>query len=140
MARYNFHEAFAGEQVKPPSERSTGLVFTAIAGLVAYHNRHHGAALAVSVLVTAGLFAASMLAPKLLRPLNMLWFRLSLLLNRIVTPVVMFLIFVLVFVPGGALMRIWRDPLAARHPKGSPTYWVERDGNGSKPASMVNQF
>ena len=57
---------------------------------------------------------SSAFAPALLRPLNLLWFRFSMLLHRVVNPIVMFTIFAVVFVPGGLLMRLWRDPLRAR--------------------------
>ena len=29
--RTNFHESYAGSEIKPPSERSTGLLFAAVA-------------------------------------------------------------------------------------------------------------
>ena len=31
----NFHESYAGSEIKPPSERSTGLLFAAVAVIVA---------------------------------------------------------------------------------------------------------
>jgi hypothetical protein len=36
----NFHESYAGGEIKPPSERSTGLVFGAMAAIVAVLWRH----------------------------------------------------------------------------------------------------
>src|SRR5262245_45958403 len=36
----NFHESYAGGEIKPPSERSTGLVFAAMAAIVAVLWRH----------------------------------------------------------------------------------------------------
>ena len=122
------------------SERSTGLVFAAIAALIAYCNRHDEAVLMASVLVTAVLFSSGMLAPRLLRPLSILWFRLSLLLNRVVTHIVMLIIFISVILPAGTLMRIWYDPLARRKPKISSTYWIERDKKEKVPSSMTDQF
>jgi hypothetical protein len=136
----NFHESFAQAAVKPPSERSTGLVFTAVALLVAYLRRDNPTAL-VSALCAAGvLVLLSALAPILLRPLNLLWFRISVLMHKVVNPIVMFAIFAVVFVPGGLLMRFFRDPLRARRDPKLTTYWVERTGDDGVPSPMRHQF
>ena len=136
----NFHESFASSAVKPPSERATGLVFTAVATIVAVLWRSdpsvHWSALAIAALL--GL--VSFLAPGLLKPLNLLWFKLGLLLHRIVNPVVMFALFVFVFVPAGALMRLWYDPLRRRRQPEAPTYWIDRKPRADAETSMTNQF
>jgi hypothetical protein len=82
----------------------------------------------------------SLAMPKVLRPLNILWFRLGLLLHRVVNPVVMLAMFVFVFVPGGLLMRIWGDPLRRHRAGPDGTYWIERKPIGQEPRSMKNQF
>ncbi len=138
--RSNFHESFSQDAVKPPSERSTGLVFVAVALLIAYLRRDHPTVL-VSALGAAGALALlSAFAPTLLRPLNLLWFRFSLLLHKVVNPLVMFTIFAVVFVPGGFLMRLFRDPLRARRDPQLTTYWVERTEDDGVPSSMRHQF
>ncbi len=93
----NFHEGFAGGEVKPPTERATGLVFVAVALIVALLWRNSSTVLWVALGSAATLAIVSLLAPALLKPLNMLWFRFGLLLHRIVNPIVMFAIFALVF-------------------------------------------
>jgi hypothetical protein len=139
--RLNFHESFAQAAVKPPSERSTGLIFTAVALLIAYLRRDDPAAL-VSALGAAGVLALlSALAPILLRPLNLLWFRISVLLHKVANPIVLFAIFAVLFVPGGLLMRFFRDPLRRRRDLEMTTYWVERRGDDDGvPSSMRHQF
>jgi len=136
----NFHESYAGGEVKPPSERATGLVFAAAAliSAVLWRNSAHVFWPALGIALT--LAAVSLLAPSVLKPLNRLWFRFGLLLHRIVNPVVMFAIFALVFVPAGAIMRLWHDPLKARRERDVSTYWIERDGNVHPEGSMTNQF
>jgi len=139
MAR-NFHEGLRPSEIRPPSERSTGLVFAAVALLLAAIWRHH-LAWAVSALVCAAVLAAfAFLAPQVLRPLNMLWFRFGLLLHKIVNPVVMLALFAIVFVPAGALMRLWHDPLRSRRKADEPSYWIERTEMERQEASMTNQF
>ena len=73
-----------------------------------------------------GLVTISLIAPVLLKPLNILWFQFGLLLHRVVNPIVMFAMFAAVFVPAGAIMRLWRDPLRSRRTTGASTYWIER--------------
>jgi hypothetical protein len=87
-----------------------------------------------------GLTAVSLFAPILLKPLNILWFQLGLLLHRVVNPVVLFAVFALVFVPAGMVMRIWRDPLRSRRTTAASSYWIDRSENKDTTGSMINQF
>lgn len=136
----NFHENFTGGEIKPPSERSTGLLFAAVAVVIAVLWRDSPTVLWVALGMAASLAAVSLIAPRLLKPINILWFRLGLLLHRIVNPVVMFAVFVLVFVPAGAIMRLWRDPLKSRRKTAGSTYWIARKASADTEGSMTNQF
>ena len=137
----NFHESYAGSEIKPPSERSTGLVFAAIAVIFAVSWRNSPIVPWVALGMAAMLAGVSLMAPVLLRPLNVLWFRFGLLLHRVVNPIVMFAVFAAVFVPAGAMVRLWRDPLRSRRrTTGASTYWIERRENGNAAGSMTNQF
>ena len=139
MAR-NFHESYAGETIKPPSERSTGLVFAAVGLLVAILWRNSPTVPWLSLGIALFLSAISLLAPFLLKPLNMLWFRFGLILHRVVNPIVMFAVFAVVFVPAGIIMRLWRDPLRSRRAAGNSTYWIERRKIADTGGTMTNQF
>ncbi len=136
----NFHESLAGGEVKPPSDRATGLVFAAVALIVAVLWRNSPTVPWVALSVAAMLAIVSLLAPGLLKPLNMLWFRFGLLLHRVVNPIVMFAVFALVFVPAGAIMRLRYDPLRARRARDASSYWIDRGGRGDTTESMTNQF
>jgi hypothetical protein len=138
--RTNFHESFVRSETKPPSERSTGLLFAAVAVIVAVLWRNSPTAVWVALGMATMLTAASLIAPVLLKPMNSLWFQFGLLLHRVVSPIVMFAIFAAVFVPAGALMRLWRDPLRSRRTTGVSTYWIERRKVGDTETSMTNQF
>jgi hypothetical protein len=136
----NFHESYGAGEVKAPSPRATGLVFAAVAVIVALLWRNSATILLVALGIAGGLAATSLIAPTLLKPLTLLWFRFGLLLHRIVNPVVMFAIFALVFVPAGIIMRIWHDPLKSRRPRTASTYWIDRKEAGGTAGSMTNQF
>ncbi len=136
----NFHESLAGGEVKPPSDRATGLVFAAVALIVAVLWRNSPTILWVALSVAAMLAIVSLFAPGLLKPLNRLWFRFGLLLHRVVNPIVMFAVFALVFVPAGAIMRLFHDPLRARRANDASSYWIDRSEDETTQASMTNQF
>lgn len=140
MISRDFHESYAGDEVKPPSERSTGLLFAVVAVIVAVLWRDSPTAPWVALGIAVTFAAASLVAPSLLKPLNIVWFRLGLLLHRIVNPIVMFVVFAVVFVPAGAIMRLWRDPLKSRRTAGGSTYWIERKASTNNEGSMTNQF
>jgi hypothetical protein len=135
----DFHEQYEQEEVGPPTERSTGFVFAAVALLVGVIFRENVVVLAASALLCAIFLGVSLLRPTLLGPLNIAWYRLSLLLHRIVNPIVLGLMFVFAILPFGLVMRIWRDPMRRKRSEG-PTYWIEREPQAGKTHSMTNQF
>ena len=139
MMSKNFHERFAEAPVALPSERSTGLVFAAVAAIVAVLYRSDPVVLTVA-LAAAALFAAvSLLVPRMLRPLNIAWFRFALLLGKIMNPIVMLVLFAITIVPFGLAMQLRHDPLRRRRRREAKSYWINRDNRGP-PANMANQF
>ena len=84
---------------------------------------------------------AAWLMPRVLRPLNRAWMRLGLLLGKVVTPLMLSLLFVLAFVPLGLLLRLRGfRPLRLELEQGEETYWIDRDPPGPSPETMVRQF
>jgi hypothetical protein len=136
----DFHEAYGQSKPTPPSERSTGITFAVVSVIVAVTWRHNAVTPWLALAVAAVFAALSMFAASLLKPLNLGWFHFGLLLHRIVNPVVMFTMFVLVFVPAGFIMRIWRDPLRSRRTTENSSYWIERRTVVADTGSMRNQF
>lgn len=137
--RQDFHEDYRRERLEPPSERSTGLVFAGVALLVGVFHYDTAAVWLPCLVLALALAAVSVWTPKLLRWPTLVWFRFSLLLSRLVNPVVMAILYGLVIVPAGLIMRLARDPLRRRRLPGAATYWVERT-EGPQPTSMNNQF
>lgn len=125
-----------------PSERSFGLVFTAVFAILGLLPWLRGRGAAWWLIAVAGLFAGVTLgAPRLLAPLNRLWFRLGLLLSRVVNPLVVGILFFLVVLPTALFRRMMRrDPLGLSWSEGEKSYWVERKPPGPSPETMKNQF
>jgi len=91
--------------------------------------------------VAAGFALVALLAPRLLRPLNQAWFRFGMLLHRVVSPLVMGLLFFVTVTPIGLLMRLTgKDPLRLRFDPAADSYWIDREPPGPPPDSMRNQF
>lgn len=135
----NFHEHFEAEPPPLPSPRSTGLVFAVVALIVAVLWRADPN-VALPACAIGALFAlTAWLAPAMLGPLNIVWFRFALLLNRVVSPVVMAVLYWLLIVPAGLIMQRRYDPLVRRKPKTATTYWIERP-LATRPSDMRNQF
>jgi Saxitoxin biosynthesis operon protein SxtJ len=138
----SLHESLAREDdLRPGSERSFGLVMAAALGVLALVQLWHGRMLAPALLGTAaaGFAVCALSAPRLLRGPNALWFRFGLLLGKVVSPVVMALLFFVVITPIGLLMRlVGQRPLALGLDRGAKTYWIAR--TAPAPASMRKQY
>jgi large-conductance mechanosensitive channel len=87
----------------------------------------------------AGLFGlAALTAPRLLGPLNQLWFRFGLLLHAIINPLVMGMMFFLVITPIGLLMRAFgKRPIPLSPDPEAASYWIARD---QQPGPMTQQY
>jgi hypothetical protein len=79
-------------------------------------------------------------APKLLAPLNKVWMGFGFLLGKVVSPIVLSLIFTVLFVPIALFMRLrGRDELKLRDRTGS-SFWLIREESKIAPSSFKNQF
>jgi hypothetical protein len=90
----------------------------------------------------AGLFlATALLVPASLRPLNWIWFKFGLLLHKIVSPVVMGLLFFVTVTPIALLLRAGRkDMLRLKRDAKCDSYWIVRQPPGPAPETMKDQF
>ena len=128
-----------------PSERSFGLLFGAVFALLAGYGWLFKGWSLVIVLALVGVAVAFVLlgfvAPKVLRPLNWLWFQLGQLLGKIVSPVVLGAIFFLILTPVSLLRRLFgRDELRLKRKASQTSYWLDRAPPGPEPESFKNQF
>jgi hypothetical protein len=142
QTRFATHETFARpDEVRVGSERSFGLVIAAALSVIAAIRLWHGSGI-ITLLVAAGTFAGlALIAPRVLRPLNILWFRFGLLLHAVVTPVVLGLMFYTTITPIGWIMRaVGKRPLSLGFDAEAKSYWVHRTPPGPSPDSLSNQF
>ncbi len=130
------------DAVRIGSERSFAIVFAAVFAIIGGWPLLDGAsprwwALAAGV----AFLGLGFLAPKALRPLNRVWFRFGRLLHRIVSPLVLGILFFSTLTPTAWAMRaLGKDPLRLARKGPGESYWVPRDGEGQGPGSFKNQF
>jgi hypothetical protein len=124
-----------------PSNRKFGALFALVfTGAAAYLYFEASSAWPIATLLALLFAAAALIAPTLLAPLNRLWFRFGLLLGRVVSPLVLGLIFFAIITPVSLIARLaGRDALLMKKRKVA-SYWVARDPPGPEPGSLRNQF
>lgn len=125
-ARHSAHEPPPGVDVAPPSPRSFGILMGVVSGGLAVWMVAAGHVLAGGISAGMGLvlFVAALLRPESLATLNGHWFRIGLLLHRIVSPVVLAAVFVAGLLPTAIVARTcgWISMTRRPDPRAA-SYW-----------------
>ncbi len=145
------HEASVrAHDIKMGSEQGFGMVFAVVFGLIglwpairlgwrpsfdASLLRWWSLAIAICFL------AVTLVYPPALRPVNRLWFLFGMLLSRVVTPIVMVLLFALAVAPTAIVMRLrGHDLMRLRLDRQAKSYWLVREPPGPAPETMRKQY
>lgn len=124
------------------SDRSTGLWIAGILALagaipMVFHRAPKVWAFPAAIVT----LLVSLAAPRVLRPINWSLTRLGVLISRVTNPIVMAVLFYVIFTPIGALIRMMgKDPLNIRFDPGAASYWKLRTPPGPPTESMANPF
>ena len=126
------------DDIKISSNRSFGIVFFIVFLLIAlYPLTYVGDVRIWSVIISLFFLVLGLLNSKILTPLNKLWFKFGIFLGKIISPIIMGIIFFLVVTPIGLIMRlIGKDVLNLKY-SDNKSYWIEKTEPKSK---MKNQF
>lgn len=126
-----------------PTNRSFGLVFSGffiVLALWPFIWRGESPRLWAGGVATVFLFLA-LFASELLGPLNSLWLKFGLALQKIFSPIIMGLLFYVAVTPTAIVMRLLgHDPLRLRHNAELSSYWIERKPSGPKRDSFKKQY
>ena len=126
------------DDIKISSNRSFGIVFFIVFILVALYPLIYSGEIRIWSIVLSLIFLTlGLLNSIILTPLNKIWFKFGIILGKIISPIIMGVIFFLVVTPIGLLMRLLgKDLLNLKYNK-NKSYWIEKNGPKSK---MKNQF
>ena len=124
-----------------PSNRSFGITFGLISLVVALWNFlfNNGEVQITALVISFFFFFFALIFPKLLLPLNKFWFKFGMLLNFIMTPLIMGIIFFFVLTPIALLLRLFNKRPMNLRKSNAKSYWILRkDENLSE--NMKLQF
>ena len=126
------------DDIKLSSNRSFGIVFFVVFLLIGIYPIFYDGNIRVWSIIIASIFLIlGLLNSNFLLPLNKLWFKFGLLLGRIISPIVMGIVFFMVVTPTSFLMKLIGKDLLNLKYNNNKSYWIEKTGPKSK---MKNQF
>ena len=126
------------KNTKLPTNKNFGIIFSIVFLIIALFPLINDESLRIWSLIVSTVFLfLGLINSKILTPLNKMWFKFGLILGRIVSPVIMGVIFFLVVTPTAFIMRlVGKDLLNLKFNK-RKSYWIEKNEPKSK---MKNQF
>tara|TARA_B100001175_G_scaffold90160_1_gene76005 strand:+ start:494 stop:877 length:384 start_codon:yes stop_codon:yes gene_type:complete len=126
------------EDIKISSNKSFGFVFFVVFFIIAIYPLINEGELRVWSLVVSLVFLIlGLMNSKILFPLNKIWFKFGIFLGKILSPIIMGIIFFLVVTPIGLIMRLLGKDVINLKYNNNKSYWIEKKGPKSK---MKNQF
>ena len=129
-------------KVKMGSSRSFGILFAAVFLLAGVYPLLEGAPVHIwSISLAAVLFLLACCAPRVLQPLNVLWFKFGMFLAAVVSPIVMFVIYATTVLPIGLILRgLGKDLLRLKIDDADSTFWLAHVPPGPEPEALRDQF
>ena len=125
-------------KIKRSSNKSFGIIFFILFIIIGFWPLADINTYRLWIIVIAFIFLTlGLVNSKLLTPLNILWFKFGLFLGKVVSPIVMGLIFFIIVTPIAIIMRILKKDLLKLKFTDKDTYWIKKDLYKSK---MKNQF
>lgn len=125
-----------------PSNRSFGGLFFVVFVLLAAWQAWRGTPLWMGVWLAAAVAtgAVTLFRPRWLAPFNRAWMTLGDWLGRIVSPVELRVLYAVLIVPAGLVMRvIGRNVMPGPDPRAA-SYWLPREDGAMAPERFKNQF
>ena len=113
--------------VKLGSNKSFGIVFFIVFLIIAiYPILSDGNLRLWSLVISLVFLILGLINSRFLTPLNKLWFKFGIFLGKIISPVIMGIIFFLVVTPIGLLMRLLKKDVLNLSFNDNKSYWIEK--------------
>lgn len=126
------------ESIKLPSNRNFGLVFSIFFLIISFYplifqkNLNKWALILSITFLILGLMNSNLLSP-----LNKVWFKFGIILGKIISPIVLFLIFFLVMTPISIYLKLIKKDILKLKKNNENTYWIPKEKSNS---TMKDQF
>ena len=125
-------------KIKINSNKSFGIVFSIIFLIIATYPILSNNNVRLWLLILSVIFMILGLKnSNILSPLNKIWFKFGLLLGKIISPIIMGLIFFCIITPTAIILRLFNKDVLNLKKKNTETYWIKKTSLKSK---MKNQF
>ena len=120
------------------SNRSFGIVFFLVFLLIAIYPLINQDQIKIwSILVSLIFLVLGIMNSKILTPLNKIWFKFGVFLGKIVSPLIMVIIYFFVVTPIGLMLKVFKKDVLRLKFNKNKSYWIEKTEPKSK---MKNQF
>ena len=123
--------------IKPKDNITFGILFFIFFLIIGLYPLKSGGVIRIwSIILSLIFFIITIIRPNLFTYLNRLWIKFGMLLGKIISPIVMALVFFFVVTPIGILVRVLKKDVMGLK-RGAPSYWINRE---DKIQSMKKQF
>ena len=124
--------------INKSSNKSFGVVFFLVFLVIGLYPLLNDGNIRILFIIISFLFLIlGLINSKILTPLNNIWFKFGIILGKIVSPIIMLIIFFTIVTLIGYIMRFMNKDILNLKFKKDNTYWIEKSGPKSK---MKNQF
>ena len=126
------------DEIKIGSNKSFGIVFFIVFFIIALFPLINNSEIRVwAVIISLIFLILGLINSKILTPLNKAWLKFGIFLGKMISPLIMGIIFFLVVTPIGLLMKMLKKDLLNLKFNKHKSYWIEKSEPKSK---MKNQF
>ena len=126
------------DNIKIGSNRIFGLFFSFIFLIISLWPLKNGYEIRNwSLIISIIFFILGIMNSKILTPFNKAWMRFGFFLGKVISPIVMGVIYFAVVTPIGLLMRIFGKDILNLKKNNKNTYWLDKE---IKKSSMKDQF
>ena len=121
------------------SNKSFGIIFFIVFAIIAFWPLKHGEDIRIwSILISIIFLILGLLNSKFLTPLNAGWIKLGEIIGKIISPIVLGVIYFFIITPIGLFMKlIGKDLIGLKIQKNINSYWIKREKNTT---TMKRQF
>ena len=126
------------DDIKISSNRNFGIVFFIVFLIIALYPLIFNENIRLwSLIISLFFLILGLINSKILTPLNKIWFKFGIYLGKLISPIIMGIIFFFVVTPTGYVMRFLRKDILNLKYNNNKSYWIEKNNLKS---NMKNQF